>query len=131
MVWPCPPSAISNGSTVSSMNSRKSNHSICRLAAPASILDRSSRKAIRSERRWVWLRMLSRFAGVGSTMPSAMFSTMACRAETGVRSSWLTLATISRRIWSACSSSSAISLNERASWPTSSLLSVPVCTRTV
>ena len=59
--------------------------------------------------------MPSKFAGVGSTTPSAIFSTKACRADTGVRNSWLTLAIKSRRIWSACSSSSAITLKDRDS----------------
>ena len=131
MSWACPASAIIRGSTVSSMKSAKSKFSICRLAAPASIRERSRRKAIRSERRWAWSRIPSRLAGVGSVTPSAMFSTMAWSAETGVRSSWLTFATMSRRIWSACWSSSAISLKDTARSPTSSRLEALAWTRTV
>gem|GEM_PF-5078103 len=80
------------------MKSGRQKRSMFRLAAPASMRDKSSRNAIRSDSRCVWPRMPSRLAGVGSTTPSAMFSTIACSAETGVRSSWLTFATTSRLI---------------------------------
>ena len=55
----------------------------------------------------------------GST-PSTRFSSSACSAPIGVRSSCETLATRSRRIRSTSASSAAIALNARASSPTSS-----------
>ena len=55
----------------------------------------------------------------GST-PSTRFSSGACSALIGVRSSWETLATRSRRSRSTSASSAAIELNARASSPTSS-----------
>lgn len=61
-------------------------------------------------------------AGSGSVTPSTMFSSCACSAVTGVRSSCDTFATSSRRNASACCRSSDIVLNASASWPTSSLL---------
>ena len=48
-------------------------------------------------RRSVCSRAVRSVAGSGSVTPSTMFSSTARRAETGVRSSWLTLATSSRR----------------------------------
>ena len=56
---------------------------------------------------------------VGST-PSTRFSSSACSAPIGVRSSCETLATRSRRIRSTSARSAAIALNARASSPTSS-----------
>ena len=46
--------------------------------------------------------------------PSTRFSSIACRAPSGVRSSWETFATRSRRTRSASASSAAIRLNARA-----------------
>ena len=76
---------------------------------------------MRSVSRCVSETIISRLAGVGSTMLSAMFSARACMAATGVRSSWLTLAMRSLRIWSACSSSSAMALKLVASCAISSV----------
>ena len=59
-------------------------------------------------------------SGSGSPTPSTMFSSTACSAVIGVRSSWLTLATRSRRMRSVSASSAAIWLNERARVPISS-----------
>ena len=58
--------------------------------------------------------------GVGSTTPSARFSSVARSAATGVRSSWETVATSSRRRRSSVCSSWAITLNARARSPISS-----------
>ena len=54
-------------------------------------------------------------AGSASLTPSTMFSSCACSAVTGVRSSCETLATSSRRNVSDCSRSSAMVLNALAS----------------
>ena len=56
----------------------------------------------------------------GRSTPSTRFSSTACSAVIGVRSSWVTLATRSRRTRSVSASSAAIWLNARASSPTSS-----------
>ena len=65
---------------------------------------------------------MRKVAGSGSVTPSTMFSSTARSAETGVRSSWVTLATSSRRWRSTAARSSAIRLNAVASSPTSSVL---------
>ena len=98
MRWLCPASAISKGSIISSINSARLNEVMVRLSAPASTRDKSSRKVMRSASLCVWFSMASIFDGVGSTTPSARFSSIACRADTGVRNSWLTLAINSRRM---------------------------------
>ena len=79
------------------------------------------RSDARAESRSAWSRAARSATGSGSATPSARFSSTAHRAASGVRSSWLTLATSSRRCRSTVARSSAIRLKARASWPTSSL----------
>ncbi len=99
---------------------------------PASTRERSSRSSTRRPRRSAWSRAAcnpsgSDGAGLDWATPSTRFSRTAQRAASGVRSSWETLATRSRRCRSTVARSSAIVLNALASSPTSSL--EVVCTR--
>ena len=71
-------------------------------------------------RRSVWASIVRSTSGSAGSTPSTMFSRCACSAEIGVRSSWETLATRSRRMRSVSSSSAAMALNAAASRPTSS-----------
>ena len=81
---------------------------------------RSSRSVTRAVIRSAWSSAARSVSGSGSATPSARFSSTAHRAASGVRSSWLTFATSSRRCRSTAASSSAIRLKARASSPTSS-----------
>ena len=90
-------------------------------ASPASTRARSSRSEARVASRSAWSSAVRRATGSGSATPSTRFSSTAHRAATGVRSSWLTFATSSRRWRSTAARSSAIRLKARASSPTSSL----------
>ena len=71
--------------------------------------------------RRAWSRAAVRDWGSRGATPSTRFSSTATRPASGVRSSWLTLATSSRRCRSTVARSRAIVLNARARSPTSSL----------
>ena len=109
-----------DSATAESSSGRTSTVSRTSGALPASTRARSSRSVTRAVIRSPWSRAARRVAGSGSATPSARFSSSAQSAVKGVRSSWLTLATSSRRCRSTPASSSAIWLNARASSPTSS-----------
>ena len=88
--------------------------------SPASTRARSSRSAASAASRSAWSSAVRRVPGSRAATPSTRFSSTAQSAASGVRSSWLTLATSSRRRRSTSARSSAIRLNARASSPTSS-----------
>ena len=89
-------------------------------AVPDSSRDRSSSWATSRPSRRVCSTAVSSVARSGSVTPSARFSSTACRAAIGVRSSWLTSATSRRRSASTAARSVAIDVKALASSPTSS-----------
>ncbi len=94
--------------------------SLRRADCPASIRDRSSRSATRSLIRSVCARAAPRVVASGVVTPSTRFSSSACCAASGVRSSCETVAMSWRRWASAVARSPDIVLKVRASVPTSS-----------
>ena len=97
--------------TTSSTNGPPGTRSSSSRCAPASIRDRSSSSVTSRPSRSVWASAVRSVAGSGSATPSTMFSSTACSAVIGVRSSCDTLAISSRRCWSAAARSAAIWLN--------------------
>ena len=87
---------------------------------PDSSRERSSSCCTSRPSRSTWASIVRSVSGSGGSTPSTRFSSTACSAVIGVRSSWLTLATRSRRRRSVSASSAAIWLNDRASVPISS-----------
>ncbi len=87
---------------------------------PESSRDRSSNWATSRPSRSVWASAVRMVTGSGAETPSTTFSSTARSPVMGVRSSWLTLATSSRRCRSTSPRSAAIALNALASSPTSS-----------
>ncbi len=87
---------------------------------PDSRRERSRSCLTRRPSRSTWASIVRNVSGSGSVTPSTRFSSTACSAVIGVRSSCDTLATRSRRTRSVSASSAAIWLNARASSPTSS-----------
>ena len=119
---------VRSSATHSSTRSLSATSVRSRDTTPASSRERSSRSRTRSLSRSAWPRATRTVAGSATVTPSSRFSSTATRAVNGVRSSWETVATSSRRWRSTVARSAAIRLKVRASSPTSSV--EVVCTRT-
>ena len=104
-----------------SRTSRTANGRMSNGWSPDSRRERSSSWLTRRPRRRVWSSIVRSVSGSGSETPSTTFSSTACSAPIGVRSSCETFATRSRRRRSVSASSAVMRLNARASSPTSSL----------
>ena len=90
---------VSRASATASSSRSATATSLAAAAAstPPSTRDRSSRSLTSRPSRSVWASAARSVAGSGGATPSTRFSSTACSAEIGVRSSCETLATSSRR----------------------------------